>query len=99
MDESSAVAVGLDVHASSIRLAAVRGDELLDERTLAYDLEAVARCLRRWPGVRCCYEAGPTAWGAHIRSSCTSPGFRARLEFVHRTDGISGRSVTSDSSR
>jgi hypothetical protein len=62
MDESSAVAVGLDVHANSIRLAAVRGDELLDERTLAYDLEAVARCLRRWPGVRCCYEAEPTGF-------------------------------------
>jgi len=35
MKESAAVTVGLDVHASSIRLAAVRSDELLDERTLA----------------------------------------------------------------
>jgi hypothetical protein len=59
MNESAAVTVGLDVHASSIRLAAVRSDELLDERTLAYDLEAVERSLRRWPEVRCCYEAGP----------------------------------------
>jgi transposase len=56
------VTVGLDVHASSIRLAAVGGDELLDERTLGYDLEAVERFLRRWPAVCCCYEAGPTGF-------------------------------------
>ena len=54
------VAVGLDVHKSSIRLAAVRADELLDERTLPYDHEALERQLRRWPDARCCYEAGPT---------------------------------------
>src|SRR5947209_8013794 len=62
---SSTVSVGLDVHAASIRLAAVRADELLDERTLAYDHEAVARELARWPGVRCCYEAGPTGFGLY----------------------------------
>jgi transposase len=62
MYDSMTVSVGLDVHASSVRLAAVRGDELLEERTLAYDLEVLARCLRRWPGVRCCYEAGPTGF-------------------------------------
>ena len=62
MFESTAVTIGLDVHASSIRLAAIRGDELLDERTLPYDLEAVERSLRRWPEVRCCYEAGPTGF-------------------------------------
>jgi transposase len=59
------VAVGLDVHARSIRLAAVRADELLEERTLSYDEEAVERVLRRWPAVRCCYEAGPTGFGLH----------------------------------
>ena len=37
---------------SSVRLAAVRADELLDERTLPYDHEAVERALRAWPGVR-----------------------------------------------
>ena len=58
MIESTTVTVGLDVHARSIRLAAVRADELLEERTLPYDEEAVARALRRWPAVRCCYEAG-----------------------------------------
>ncbi len=65
MSESMTVAVGLDVHARSIRLAAVRADELLDERTLPYDEEAVVGALRRWPGVCCCYEAGPTGFGLH----------------------------------
>ncbi len=32
MSELTTVAVGLDVHAHSIRLAAVRADELLEER-------------------------------------------------------------------
>ena len=63
MNESTTVTVGLDVHARSIRLAAVRADELLEERTLPYDHEAVERVLRRWPAVRCCYEAGPTGFG------------------------------------
>jgi hypothetical protein len=48
------VAVGLDVHAGSIRLAAVCADELLEERTLPYDEAAIERVLRRWPAVRCC---------------------------------------------
>jgi transposase len=59
------VTVGLDVHARSIRLAAVRADQLLEERTLPYDEEQVERLLRRWPGVRCCYEAGPTGFGLY----------------------------------
>src|SRR6266496_6833075 len=63
MHESTTVTVGLDVHARSIRLAALRADELLEERTLAHDEEAVERALRRWPAVRCCYEAGPTGFG------------------------------------
>ena len=54
MIESTTVTVGLDVHARSIRLAAVRADELLEERTLPYDEEVVARLLGRWPAVRCC---------------------------------------------
>ena len=65
MSESMTVTVGLDVHARSIRLAAVRADELLEERTLPYDEEAVERLLRRWPAVRCCYEAGPTGFGLY----------------------------------
>jgi transposase len=62
MFESTTVTIGLDVHAGSVRLAAIRGDELLDERTLPYDCQAVERSLRRWPHVRCCYEAGPTGF-------------------------------------
>ena len=65
MFESTTVTVGLDVHARSIRLAAVRAEELLEERTLPYDEEAVERLLRRWPGARCCYEAGPTGFGLY----------------------------------
>ena len=65
MNESTTVTVGLDVHARSIRLAAIRGDELLTERTLPYDEEAVERVLRQWPRVRCCYEAGPTGFGLY----------------------------------
>ena len=64
-DSTTAVAVGLDVHARSIRLVAVRADELLEERTLPYDEEAVEQVLRRWPSVRCCYEAGPTGFGLY----------------------------------
>lgn len=65
MIESTTVTVGLDVHARSIRMAAVRADELLEERTLPYDEEAVVRLLGRWPAVRCCYEAGPTGFGLY----------------------------------
>jgi transposase len=65
MNESTAVTVGLDVHARSIRLAAVRADRLLEERTLPYDEQALERVLRRWPAVRCCYEAGPTGFGLY----------------------------------
>jgi transposase len=64
---STTVTVGLDVQARSIRLAAVRADELLEERTLVYDEEAVERALRCWPAVRCCYEAGPTGFGLYRR--------------------------------
>jgi len=65
MGEDRTVTVGLDVHKSSIRLVAVRRDELVDERTLAYDPVAVERALARWPGVSCCYEAGPTGFGLY----------------------------------
>ena len=54
---------GLDVHAASIRLAVVREDELLDERTLPFDGELIARELRRLGVARVCYEAGPTGFG------------------------------------
>src|SRR3954453_1751828 len=63
MSESRTVTIGLDGHAASVRLAAVRADELLEERTLPYDHQAVERAVSRWPRVRCCYEAGPTGYG------------------------------------
>src|SRR2546428_2930567 len=62
-DSTTTVTVGLDVHARSVRLAGVRADELLEERTLPYDEQAVEQVLRRWSVVRCCYEAGPTGFG------------------------------------
>ena len=65
MHEDTTVTVGLDVHARSIRLAAISADELLDERTLPYDLEALERALGRFTKVRCCYEAGPTGFGLY----------------------------------
>src|SRR5215218_10466219 len=49
------VTVALDVHKRSLRLAALRADELLDERTLPYDHAAVERAISRWPGARVCY--------------------------------------------
>ncbi len=48
MSESMTVTIGLDVHASSARLAAVCRDELLEERTLPDQHEVVERALRRW---------------------------------------------------
>src|SRR3954451_23965253 len=65
MSESRTVTIGLDVHAASVRLAAVRADELLEERTLPYEHQAVERAVRRWPRVLCCYEAGPTGFGLY----------------------------------
>src|SRR6266540_885620 len=62
---TTTVSVGLDVHKNSIRLAAVRADELLEERTLPYDHETVERLVARWPEARCCYEAGPTGFGLY----------------------------------
>ncbi|HXG69392.1 MAG TPA: IS110 family transposase [Gemmatimonadaceae bacterium] len=61
----------LDVHAASIRLAAVHRDELLDERTLAFDHELVERELRKLGVGRVCYEAGPTGFGLarHLRAA------------------------------
>lgn len=63
MSNTTPVTVGLDVHSRSVRLAAVRADELLEERTLPYDHTAVQRAIERWPGARACYEAGPTGYG------------------------------------
>jgi len=63
MRDARRVAVGLDVHKSSVRLAAVRADELVREVTLPYDHQRVERELRVWPEARVVYEAGPTGFG------------------------------------
>jgi transposase len=60
-----AVAVGLDVHKSSVRLAAFCAGEVVREVTLPYDHERVARELGAWPGARVAYEAGPTGFGLY----------------------------------
>lgn len=65
MQDSMTVTVGLDVHARSVRLVALRGGELVDERTVPNDVEVVGRVVTRWPGARCCYEAGPTGFGLY----------------------------------
>ena len=65
MTDPRTVAVGLDVHKSSVRLAAIRAGEVLAERTLAHDHEAVIAALGPWPGARVCQEAGPTGFGLH----------------------------------
>jgi hypothetical protein len=75
-DSTTTVTVELDVGARSVRLAAVRADEPLEERRLAYDEEAVERVLCRWLVVRCCYEAGPTGFqsAAFPRAGDRLPG-------------------------
>src|SRR3954451_20478307 len=65
MRDATTVTVGLDVHRASVRLVALRADELLEERTLPYDPVAVERALGRWRRVLWCYEAGPTGFALY----------------------------------
>src|SRR4051794_24575055 len=65
MGDRRGVAVGVDVHRSSVRLAAVCAGKLVREVTLPYDHERVERELRAWPGARVAYEAGPTGFGLY----------------------------------
>ena len=85
-DSTTTVAVGLDVHARSIRLAAVRADELLEERTLPYDEEAVERALRRWPGVCSRPRGTPTGRASPLDSLLH---VRTRIEMKHGPRGHS----------
>jgi len=63
-------------------VAAVRGDELLDERALPYDHEAVERALRRWPRVRSCTPSAEDTRIERVRArhrlSNTQPSTRRR---------------------
>jgi transposase len=63
MSDPRTVTVGLDVHKSSVRLAAVSRGEVLREVTLPFDQAVVERELRAWPAARVCMEAGPTGFG------------------------------------
>jgi transposase len=65
MTDPKTVAVGLDVHKSSVRLAAVSAGEVLAEQTLAHDHEAVISAVTSWPAARVCQEAGPIGFGLH----------------------------------
>jgi transposase len=65
VEDRRAVVVGLDVHKSSVRLAALCGGEVLREVTLGYDHEQLLGEVRAWPGARVCQEAGPTGFGLH----------------------------------
>jgi hypothetical protein len=64
-EDRRVVVVGLDVHKSSVRLAAVRDGELVREMTLGYDHERLLREVWSWPGARVCQEP------ARLGSGCT----------------------------
>lgn len=70
--EVPTVAIGLDVHALSVRLAAVNElGELLDERTLPNDHRSVERAVAGWPGARVCYRVGSAGFALcrHLRAA------------------------------
>jgi hypothetical protein len=81
------------VQAGSIRLAAVRAEELLDERTLAYDEQAVERVLRRWPAVRCLLRVrADRLWS--LPSHCRA-GVRLPFGGSARAGAAAGRAIGS----
>jgi transposase len=63
MSDRTAAVAGLDVHKLSTRIAAVRGDRLVREVTVASEPQVVEAELRELGVVACCYEAGPTGFG------------------------------------
>jgi transposase len=78
---SGRIVAGLDVHKRSTRIAAVQGDRLVREVTVASDAEIVEAALLRLGVAACCYEAGPTGYGlyrhlnAHgVRCEVIAPG-------------------------
>lgn len=81
MVEDRRTVVGLDVHKSSVRLAALRDGELVREVTLGYDHDRLLAEVGAWPGARVCQEAGPTGFGLHralvgagVESVIVAPG-------------------------
>ncbi len=92
MHESTTVGVGLDVHARSVRLGAARADdELLEERTLPYDEEAVERALRRWPLVRCRYEAARPGSACNVIKTDTYVGDDDQMALTLTATGSDAR--------
>jgi hypothetical protein len=77
LEDRRTVTVGLDVHKSSVRLAAVSRGEVLRERTLVYDHDELLGEISAWPGARVCQEAGPTGFGLH-RALLAAAGRRRR---------------------
>src|SRR3979409_563790 len=63
MSDRTVVVAGLDVHKLSTRIAAVRGDRLVQELTVASQPDGVERELRRLGVEAWCDEAGPTGVG------------------------------------
>jgi transposase len=53
----------IDAHAKTSRVCAIRGDELLDERTLPTDPVRIAAWLDAHGAAKVCYEAGPIGFG------------------------------------
>lgn len=53
----------IDAHAKTSRVCAIRGDELLDERTLPTDPVRISAWLSDHDVAACCYEAGPIGFG------------------------------------
>lgn len=89
------VTAALDVHKDSIRLCALRGDEIVDERTLGHEHDAVIAALKGCGAVRACYEAGPTGYGLARR--LRSEGFDCEVIAPGLVPTASGDRVKTDS--
>lgn len=92
---------GMDVHARTTRVCAIRGDELVAERTIDTDPVLIEAFLREHRVARCCYEAGPTGFAlqrhlqiAGIGCDIVAPGLipRAPGDKV-KTDRLDARKL------
>jgi hypothetical protein len=102
VEDRRGVVVGLDVHKSSVRLAALRDGELVRDVTFGYDHEQLLGEVRVWPDARVCQEARPTGFGCHralVATGCvlvtasgssvcaTSVRYRRRVGAPHAVRG------------
>jgi transposase len=60
---SNCTTAAIDAHVKTCRVCVIRGDELLDERTLPTDAKRIAAWMREHRVARVCYEAGPIGFG------------------------------------